>query len=305
MSARGSTTWVEAGIPAELRAAARWVAWRYVERGGRTTKLPICAPTAGPASATDPTTWADYATTARYARAYGCGIGIMLGDGLSGVDLDDCVTEAGELASWAQDVIATLASYTEISPSGHGVHVLIRATLPGTRRRKGKVEMYDRERYLCVTGRHVAGTPGTIEERTAKLAALHRRVFGVPGAETPARSAMPAARLSASDSEIVERAHGARNGDRFSRQWRGDASDYTSGSEADLALCSLLAWYTDDADQIERLVAQSGLARQKWDRPDYRERTIATALASVGVRRVVSSERVAHTDALIARELGL
>jgi putative DNA primase/helicase len=305
MSGRGSTAWTEAGIPAELRALARWVAWRYIERDGRATKVPLCARTGAAASAIDPATWTDYIKVAQYARTHGCGIGIMLGDGLAGVDLDDCVTETGETAPWARDIIAALASYTETSPSGHGVHVLVRGTLPGSRRRRGCIEMYDRDRYFCVTGRHLGGTPATVEERTTELAALHRRVFSVPGTSTAVRSAMPAARLCASDSEIVERAHRARNGDRFGRLWRGDASDYTSRSEADLALCSLLAWYTDDADQIARLVAQSGLAREKWARADYRERTIVTALASVGACRTASAKRVAHTDALVARELGL
>lgn len=305
MSGRGSTAWIEDAIPAEQRAARRWVAWRYVERNGRATKAPVCARTGGPASATDPTTWTDYATAARYARAHRCGIGIMLGDCLAGVDLDDCVSDTGVPASWAREIVAELDSYTEMSPSGHGLHVLVHGTLPGTRRRRGPVEMYDRDRYLCVTGHHLPCTPRSVEERTDALAALHRRVFGVPGNAPAARPKLRRAMLCASDSEIIERAHRARNGDRFARLWRGDASRYSSASEADLALCSQLAWYTEDGEQIARLVAQSGLGRAKWDRSDYRERTITTALASADARRRVTTERAVRMEALVARELGL
>jgi len=305
MSGIGSTVWLEHTIPADLRATARWVAWRYVERDGRATKVPICARTGEPASATDPTTWTDYAAAARYARAHGCGIGIMMGDGIARVDLDDCVSNTGDLAPWAREIVAELDSYTETSPSGHGVHVLMRGTLPGARRRRGKVEMYDRDRYLCVTGRYLPWTPRTVEERTDALAALHRRVFGATANAPTVRPSLRQATHCTSDSEIIERAHRARNADRFARLWRGDVSQYASASEADLALCSLLAWYTDDADQVARLVAQSGLARAKWERADYRERTIATALATAGARRRVTTERAARTEALVARELGL
>jgi hypothetical protein len=67
----------------------------------------------------------------------------------------------------------------------------------------------------------------------------------------------------------------------------------------------MLAWYTDDPGKIARLVAQSGLSREKWARADYRGRTIETALVSVGVRRAVCAERAAGSETLIARELGV
>jgi len=303
MSGRGSTLWIEDTIPAELRALQRWLGWRYIERDGRATKVPICARSGGAASATDPTTWCDYPTAASRARTQRCGIGIMLGDGLTGVDLDDCASDTGELTPWAREIVAALGSYTETSPSGRGVHVVVRGVLPVGRRRRDKIEMYDRDRYLCVTGRHLAGTPATVEERTDALAALHRSVFG--DAEQPAPQTALNPMRRASDSDLVERAHSARNGGRFGRLWRGDVSGYGSASEADLALCAMLAWHTEDAEQIARLVAQSGLAREKWQRDDYRNRTIAAALASAGARRGAEAERSARTDALVARELGL
>jgi len=290
MSGRGTMTWCEGGIPSELRGAPRWVCWRYAERDTGFTKIPICARTGGAASSTAPTTWTDYATAVRCARTHACGIGIMMGDGIAGVDLDDCLSDAGELAPWAREIVTQLDSYTEVSPSGRGVHVLVRGALPGGRRRHRKIEMYDRDRYLCVTGRRVTGTPRTIEERTVALAALHSRVFRNVEMSA-ARLAPRRTMLCSSDVEIIARARRARNGDRFRRLWRGDAGGYASASEADLALCSMLAWYTDDAEQIARLVSQSGLARDKWGRADYRARTIDTALAGSRAPRGASDAR--------------
>jgi putative DNA primase/helicase len=72
----------------------------------------------------------------------------------------------------------------------------------------------------------------------------------------------------------------AGNGEKFGRLWIGDASGYASDSEADLALCSLLAfWVGSDAERFDRLFRQSGLCREKWlRRADYRQRTIEEAL---------------------------
>ena len=78
-------------------------------------------------------------------------------------------------------------------------------------------------------------------------------------------------------------AKNAANGEKFLALWSGDTSGYPSHSEADLALCNLLAfWTAGDPQRMEELFSQSGLAREKWrNRPDYRERTIRTAIRGV------------------------
>ena len=71
--------------------------------------------------------------------------------------------------------------------------------------------------------------------------------------------------------EVIRKALSASNGERFSRLWYGDTSGYGSHSEADLALCGMLAFWTGgDAARIDTLFRQSGLYREKWDRKDYR-----------------------------------
>jgi hypothetical protein len=88
---------------------------------------------------------------------------------------------------------------------------------------------------------------------------------------------------SVSDAELVARAQSARDGDKFSRLWAGDTSQYGDDhSRADPALCALLAFWTGcDPERMDRLFRQSGLMREKWDRSDYRERTINNAVATV------------------------
>jgi primase-polymerase (primpol)-like protein len=84
-----------------------------------------------------------------------------------------------------------------------------------------------------------------------------------------------------SDAEIVLRARRARNGAKFERLYdRGDTAGYASHSEADLALASMLSFWTQDPAQIDRIFASSALVRDKWQRrPDYRQRTTAKALS--------------------------
>ncbi len=81
------------------------------------------------------------------------------------------------------------------------------------------------------------------------------------------------------DRDLLDKASAASNGASFDALWRGDLSGYGSASEADLALCNHLAFWTGgDPARIDSLFRQSGLMRDKWDREDYRDRTIAKAL---------------------------
>ena len=92
---------------------------------------------------------------------------------------------------------------------------------------------------------------------------------------------LPTATLSISDAELLEKMKQAKNGAEFTALWSGDISGYPSHSEADLALCNKLAFWTGrNAEQIDRLFRQSGLMRPKWNRQDYRTDTIERAIKS-------------------------
>src|SRR5215218_9983523 len=269
----------------KMRDLRQWLCWRTEERDGKPTKVPYDPSTGEKAESTAPETWSSYEKARGACRDHGYeGIGFVFTpeDDLCGVDLDKCMDpETGEIEGWAREVIEELDSYTEISPSGTGVHVLVRATLPEGRNRKGRFEAYDRERFFTVTGKHLAGTPHTIEVRQEALQSVVSRVFGEESANghTKPVAATELVDNGLSDSEVIHKALAASNGERFSRLWNGDTSGYGSHSEADLALCGMLAFWTGgDATRIDTLFRQSGLYRKKWDRKDYRNRTITQAL---------------------------
>jgi putative DNA primase/helicase len=203
-------------------------------------------------------------------------------DPYAGIDLDKCRNpETGEIDQWARKIVDALDSYTEVSPSGTGLHIFVKATLPGRNNRKGPVEMYESRRYFTLTGKHLNGTPTEIHERHDVLERLYRHVFKDEKRADQTNGYRPrTASLDVGDEDLLELAMRAKNGDKFSQLWRGDTSDYAGDeSRADLALCSLLAFWTDgDTMRMDHLFRQSGLMREKWNRHDYRERTFKRVL---------------------------
>jgi hypothetical protein len=293
-------------IPKALKQLPQWVLWRGADRLDQQTgevklnKIPIDPQTLSNADTTDPTTWGTFdqcvaaLPLALEEWAYdgpgayrGGGIGYVFSDEdpYSGVDLDHCRDpDTGAIADGAQAHIDALASYTEVTPSGTGVHILVQGTLPPRGRRKGAVEMYDYARFFTMTGWHLAGTPTTIKTRQKALSAFHSAIFGAPRSthqHGPAPQAAGTPLLE--DAVLLDKARAAQNGTRFTALWSGDITGYDSPSNADLALCVRLAFWTQDAAQIDRLFRQSGLVRDKWDEKrgaqTYGERTIAEALA--------------------------
>src|SRR5215211_7390675 len=230
-----------------IRDRRQWLCWRTEERDGEPTKVPYDPSTGEKASSTKPNTWTSYEKAVSVCKDDGYeGIGFVFTpeDDLCGVDLDKCLNpETGEIEGWAQEVIGELDSYTEISPSGRGIHILVRGSLPAGRNRKGPFEAYDRGRYFTITGRHLAGTPQSIESRQEPLERVAKRVFGEPS-ENGHQDLGPKFTSTLSDTEVIAKASSADNGEKFHRLWIGDTSGYTSSSEADAALCSLLAFWT-------------------------------------------------------------
>jgi len=276
-------------VPESLRVRPQWVLWRYIERDGRTTKAPVNAANGGAASSTDAATWTTFDkaldAAARFESSAGVGFVFTHEDPFVGVDLDDCIVD-GVIVRDAQAIIDALNSYTEISPSGKGVKIIAEAHKPdgaGCRKRIDgfkQIEVYDSKRFFTITGTHLGGTPHEIEQRQSEIEALCRRLWPAKApSENPLRERTS---LDLSDAELIDRATAARNGDAFKRLYAGDKSYHGDDhSAADLALCNLLAFWTGrDAARIDRIFRTSGLMRPKWERTDYRERTISAAIAS-------------------------
>jgi hypothetical protein len=210
------------------------------------------------------------------------GLGFCLTPPYVGVDLDGCRVQGAE-EPWAAEIIRELDSYSELSPSEKGVHVIAKGILPDGPRQKSLegehhgVGLYDaaRGRYLTMTGCRIRGG-GIIPERTAELQRIHARLF------PPKAKAQPKTKPGAlTDDDVIERARKANDGGKFARLWDGQwKGEYVSQSEADLALSMKLAFWTGrDAGRIDRLFRRSGLMREKWNREDYREATIGKAVA--------------------------
>ncbi len=271
-------------IPRELTEYKQWVLWRRAEVDGRKTKIPL-SPWSGKAAACDkPQTWSTFhhvCHVRRRFRADGIGFVFTAADPFCGIDLDRCRTATGEVTAQASDVIRKMNSYAELSPSGTGVHILLKAKMAATGRRSGLVEVYSAGRYFTMTGQHIAGTPVAIEDRQEELDSLTAELFP-PSSQVPRECLSSIGDLT--DEELIERAKCARNGDRFRRLWAGDTSEYGNDrSRADAALCCLLAFWTGgDAARVERLFRRSGLMRDKWNRrtgeTTYGQSTVEAAL---------------------------
>lgn len=280
----------QAAIPQELKQRRQWVVWRFLPSPNEDTKprKVLFTPSTGDIAASDdPATWESFEeAVAAFLRGGWEGIGYVFiaGDPFAGIDLDGCVDpETGALIPLAQAIAETFDSYTEKSPSGRGVHIIIRGVMPeGKGRKHGNYEAYSERRFFTITGNHVAGTPLTVEPRQPELDGFLTKYL--PQRET-ASSERPHLALGndISDDALLQKMFAAKNGAKVQALYQGGASGYASHSEADLALCSHLVWWTNgDANRVDPLFRRSSLMRNKWDerrgQHTYGERTIAYLL---------------------------
>lgn len=282
-------------IPDEIQRLPRWVLWRWELRDDkqgkrRWSKVPYSGKRGEadehwyPARSDDPKTWTTFKEVGQHQQHFD-GIGFMLGDGFSGIDLDKCRDpQNGNITEEAKRIVQEISSYSEVSPSRTGVKILVKGEKPPGRCRTGNFEMYSQSRFFAITGNHLEGSPPTIEPRQEEINRLHARMF--PPQETVSRNGKCRTPASldgndVADAKILAAAKGAKNGDKFSKLWAGEWEKlgYPSQSEADEALVGMLAFWTGpNADRIDKLFRQSGLYRVKWERTDYRDRTIDRVL---------------------------
>jgi putative DNA primase/helicase len=244
----------------------RWVLWKLMSVGGKDTKIPFQRDGLH-ASSTDPRTWCTFAEAVAVVGSFS-GVGVVLGNGLAGSDLDDCVNAAGQIAPWAQEIIERFNSYTELSPGRTGIHILCWGKLPGPGLKRpygtGAAEVYDRGRYLTFTGKPVG--EGDVEPRQDALDWLYAALAARPGVPSQSRNRASGATYTPPVPD-------------FAKLAAGDWSDYPSQSEADFAFCRLLAeLHKNDLEKMDAAFRESGLYREKWERRYYRERTLRLAL---------------------------
>ncbi|MBU0793610.1 MAG: AAA family ATPase [Alphaproteobacteria bacterium] len=262
-----------------MRAFPHFVLWRYIDRGGsKPSKVPFSPRTGQAASVTDATTWASFdETVAAFGRGGFDGIGFVFSDAdpFTGIDLDDCHGDAQAKA--IQDrIFDAFPSYAELSPSGNGLHIIVKGCVRGSRR--GHVEVYSNERFFTMTGKVYRDAP--IIDGGANLATLMSEI--APNTVSGFDASPLFQSATETDEAVFNRAASMGNGEKFIRLWNGDPSDLVgnkSGSAIDQALVNILQFWTKDPAQIERmwLASPQGQRDKTQQRADYRRSTIARA----------------------------
>ena len=248
------------GIPQELRDLPSWVCHRAGE------KTPIDPKTGRNAKSNDPETWGTFEQATDWAARNGGGIGFEFSEEapFCGIDLDHVRdADTGELVvPWAREVVDALDTYTEVSPSGTGLHLIARARKPGDGSKRANpdgtaFEMYDHGRYFRMTGEVFEGH-GAIGDRQGAVSEAHARWIGRPrdagrgdalewGGEAVAATGAPGSvTASLSAEEAMERMRRSGKWPEISRLWDGDTSGCGGdNSAADMALCNHLAYFCD------------------------------------------------------------
>jgi primase-polymerase (primpol)-like protein len=174
-------------VPDDLREIDQWVLWRYEDRKGKGAKVPYQV-SGGRASSVDACTWANLdAVTDEWRRKpsvyAGLGFVFSSSDPFCGIDLDDSLDAEEKVKPWARGIVERFGdTYMEISPSGAGLRIWIRgsvpASLPGVRVGDGQIEIYDHARYFAVTGRVFRNAPLEIEDHAIDVRDLYDHLVG-------------------------------------------------------------------------------------------------------------------------------
>jgi len=238
-------------IPDSMKELEQWVAWKTVING-KASKIPLNPNNGVAASVNEPATWTTFENATNYyqsGKADGVGFVFTNDDPFIGIDFDDCIVD-GKILPETEYLIKNIGSYTEISPSGEGLHIIIKGKLPAGGHRKGKIEVYDKKRFFTVTGDTLTDTYQEIIGVDNILDILFQQKVTKPD-------------ISDEDAAMLRQ---ALKNQKFNSLWSGNFEAYSSQSEADLALCGLLGHYCNNNPvTIDRLFRMSGLFRSKWD----------------------------------------
>ncbi len=236
-------------IPQELRALPQWVC-------AGVDKIPFNPRTGQLASVTDPATWGTFDEAWRTGMKH---VGFVLTsyDPFTIIDLDNKPAKPCTSEQWAvhQKILETFDSYTERSASGSGYHIIVRGRIPAGVHRDN-VEVYSESRYMVCTGDVVR--PAPIGDFQGMLDLLYGEMRP---AETTQLEQIDG---PLSDEEVFSMAMNASNGAKFNQLCAGDwENEYPSQSEADFALLSIIAFYTQDNEQVRRLFRMSALGKRE------------------------------------------
>lgn len=242
-------------IPDELKAVNQWVCWVGSD------KIPKNPQTGRNAQSNNPNTWGTFSQAVKACEVFGFdGLGFMFAPPYFGVDLDHCIDNL----DFCDEFVETLQTYAEVSKSGTGLHLICKGELPAGNRRKGGVEMYSEGRYFICTGDVYHPKYRDIKDCTESIKILHSKYLPNDTPKIERKKIVP---IDIDDSEIIDKARNCKTGYLFAALYDGNWQGmYPSQSEADLALCNQLAFWTQRNEvQMDRIFRSSGLMRAKWD----------------------------------------
>ncbi|PGA94652.1 phage NrS-1 polymerase family protein, partial [Bacillus toyonensis] len=280
-------------IPAELKAIPQWILWKFETRNGKQTKVP-CQVTGEMAQANNRRTWSTFATAVKfYLEGDYDGIGFVFSrqDNYIGIDIDKCVVD-GKTNAFATEIIDTLDSYTEFSPSGKGIQIIIKGGLPqtvlGTGRKNTKhgLEIYSYGRFFTFTGNRE--NSNDVYDRTDELAEVFEQYFDDSDIQGRVNLAeFEKDEIKISNESLWKKMFRSKNGDEIRSLYNGSLIN-DDHSASDLALCNHLAFWTGkSATRMDAMFRETSLIRDKWDvihftdtNETYGERTIGVAISS-------------------------
>jgi len=263
-------------IPYELRNYRQFCMWKYEKSDGeKPTKVPYCAQTGKHASVNNPQTWCSFDQAAHtletLPQSYS-GIGFVLteNDPFTFIDLDapksSDPAEVDSINARQQTVFEEFDSYAEYSPSGKGLHIIVKGAIPSGRKRSS-IEIYSSQRFMTLTGNVYRKAP--IRDYSDLIKSLWAQMGGEKLEKIKTKS-IP---QTEEDAEIIKSAKSAANGDKFSDLYdvgNWQKHNYPSQSEADQALINIIAFYSKNHEQIKRIFQSSKLGlRDKAKRNNY------------------------------------
>jgi putative DNA primase/helicase len=276
----------QSGALSELQPLNQWVVWRGELEDGKRKKVPynpqyhlVKARVTIPKSGGTLNQALNQLETGDYS-----GIGFIITPPLVMVDLDRSFDRAnGTITNpQAQEVVQELKSYTELSPSGTGLHILAYGVLPG----KGihtTVEMYGQDHFTTITADQIPGTTATIQHRQVALTSLYH-LFAPTVAETPFQNTRGGVGANAGNA-LRELPPEAEKDSLLHGLLRGDISPFHGdASRADFVLImKLLHWTGDNIELTRRLFLSSPLgqrekAQRKTGETTYVDMTIYNVL---------------------------
>lgn len=275
-------------IPDELKQLNNWCVWKFEKRNGKRTKIPFNAETGEFAKSNDKSTWSSYETA---VNAEGVdGIGFFFEPPYLGIDIDDIdddlhrFKQGDKLDNIVSEFNEAFKSYTEVSPSSNGLHIIVKGKIPGSRRRKGNIEMYDSGRFFTMTGKTIGKYKDVTEVSEQVFKTIYEKYLPDNTVKYPTTNNYQQNIHNLSEIDVINEIYKSKQAKLFDDLMKGNYEPYyTSHSEADMALANILAfWCARDYSQMDSIFRQSNLYRDKWDEKrknsTYGEQTLFKAI---------------------------